>query len=166
MGKLERSRTEKTRLVERARILLACMSGKRNDQVAAEMNLRPNTLGIWRNRFATQGLAGLRDQARSGRNETLDGGLLAVSFSVSTDLVWRILRKEGIQLQLNMHFTPTSASWLNMVERFFLDISENRLRRGVFCSVPELVTGIDEYAAHHNSKPKPFIWTASVVLHS
>jgi hypothetical protein len=58
-----------------------------------------------------------------------------------------------------MHFTPTSASWLNMVERFFRDISENRLRRGVFTSVPELVTAIDEYVAHHNTDPKPFIWT-------
>ena len=63
--------------------------------------------------------------------------------------------------RFNMHFTPTSASWLNMVERFFRDISENRLRRGVFTCVPELVTAIDEYVAHHNSKPKPFIWTAS-----
>lgn len=63
--------------------------------------------------------------------------------------------------RFNMHFTPTSASWMNMVERFFRDISENRLRRGVFRSVPELVTAIDEYVAHHNSKPKPFIWTAS-----
>src|ERR1017187_4516414 len=63
--------------------------------------------------------------------------------------------------RFNMHFTPTSASWLNMVERFFRDISENRLRRGVFSSVPELVTAIDEYVTHHNTKPKPFIWTAS-----
>ena len=59
--------------------------------------------------------------------------------------------------RFNMHFTPTSASWLNMVERFFRDISENRLRRGVFRSV----TAIDEYVARHNVKPKPFIWTAS-----
>jgi transposase len=63
--------------------------------------------------------------------------------------------------RFNMHFTPTSASWLNMVERFFRDISEKRLRRGVFTSVDELVTAIDEYVAHHNSDPKPFIWTAS-----
>ena len=55
----------------------------------------------------------------------------------------------------------TIASWLNMVERFFRDISENRLRRGVFRSMPELVTEIDEYVAHHNSKLKPFIWAAS-----
>ena len=63
--------------------------------------------------------------------------------------------------RFNMHFTPTSASWLNMVERFFRDISENRLRRGVFTSVSELVTAIDEYVAHHNKDPKPFIWTKS-----
>jgi transposase len=63
--------------------------------------------------------------------------------------------------RFKMHFTPTSASWLNMVERFFRDISENRLRRGVFTSVPELVTAIDEYVAHHNTNPKPFIWTKS-----
>ena len=60
-----------------------------------------------------------------------------------------------------MHFTPTSASWLNMVERFFRDITTERLRRGVFTSVPELVAAIDEYIAHHNTEPKPFIWTKS-----
>jgi transposase len=63
--------------------------------------------------------------------------------------------------RFNMHFTPTSASWLNMVERFFRDITVNRLRRGVFTSVPELVTAIDAYIAHHNIKPKPFVWTKS-----
>ena len=63
--------------------------------------------------------------------------------------------------RFTMHFTPTSASWLNMVERFFRDITVNRLRRGVFTSVPELVTAIDEYIVHHNTKPKPFIWTKS-----
>ena len=63
--------------------------------------------------------------------------------------------------RFHMHFTPTSASWLNMVERFFRDITVNRLRRGVFTSVPELVTAIDEYVAHHNTAPKPFIWTKS-----
>jgi transposase len=63
--------------------------------------------------------------------------------------------------RFNMHFTPTSASWLNMVERFFRDITVNRLRRGVFTSVSDLVTAIDEYVAHHNTKPKSFIWTKS-----
>jgi transposase len=63
--------------------------------------------------------------------------------------------------RFHMHFTPTSASWLNMVERFFRDITTERLRRGVFTSVPELVAAIDEYVAHHNINPKPFIWTKS-----
>ena len=67
----------------------------------------------------------------------------------------------GKHPRFNMHFTPTPASWLNMVVRFFRDISENRLRRGVFTSVPELVTAINQYIAHHNTKPKPFIWTKS-----
>ncbi len=60
-----------------------------------------------------------------------------------------------------MHFTPTSASWLNMVERFFRDITTERLCRGVFTSVPNLIAAIDEYIAEHNTNPKPFIWTKS-----
>jgi transposase len=63
--------------------------------------------------------------------------------------------------RIHLHFTPTSASWLNMVERFFRDITTDRLRRGVFTSVPELVTALDDYIAHHNTNPKPFIWTKS-----
>ena len=63
--------------------------------------------------------------------------------------------------RFHMHFTPTSASWLNMVERFFRDITTARLRRGVFTSVPELIQAIDDYIAHHNTQPKPFIWTQS-----
>ena len=59
------------------------------------------------------------------------------------------------------HGAPTSASWLNMVERFFRDLTTERLRRGVFTSVPELISAIDEYIAHHNINPKPFIWTKS-----
>lgn len=62
--------------------------------------------------------------------------------------------------RFHIHFTPTSASWLNMVERFFRDITTRRLRRGVFRSVPELVTAIKQYIAIHNRNPKPFIWTA------
>ncbi|MDR6860181.1 hypothetical protein J2W96_006521 [Variovorax guangxiensis] len=59
-----------------------------------------------------------------------------------------------------MHFTPTSASWLNMVERFFRDITDKRIRRDSFTSVLELELAIDLYVAHHNIDPKPFIWTA------
>jgi transposase len=62
--------------------------------------------------------------------------------------------------RFHMHFTPTSASWLNMVERFFRDLSQQRLRRSSFHSVAELTAAIEEYIQHHNHHPKPFIWTA------
>jgi transposase len=62
--------------------------------------------------------------------------------------------------RFHMHFTPTGCSWLNMVERFFRDLTENQLRRGVFHSVEELIAAIDQYIDRHNESPKPFIWTA------
>ena len=62
--------------------------------------------------------------------------------------------------RFHAHFTPTSSSWLNMVERFFRDLSANRLKRGVFGSVPELIAAIEHHVATHNENPKPFVWTA------
>ena len=62
--------------------------------------------------------------------------------------------------RFHLHFTPTSASWLNLVERFFRDITEERIRRGVFRSVGELEAAIKEYLEHRNANPKPYQWTA------
>lgn len=62
--------------------------------------------------------------------------------------------------RFHIHFTPTGASWLNMVERFFRDLTQHRLRRGVFRDVEELITAIDQYVDRHNEQPKPSIWTA------
>ena len=122
LERLSRSRSGEVRLAERARIVLACLAGKRNDEVARELGIRPNTVGLWRQRFAARGLPGLRDEPRPGkpakygaemRTRVLerlelappagmaswDGGSLAVALGVSDDAVWRVLRKEGIQLQ-------------------------------------------------------------------
>ncbi len=60
-----------------------------------------------------------------------------------------------------VHFTPTGASWLNMVERFFAQITQRRIRRGTFRSVRELEHAIHDYLATHNEDPTPFIWTAT-----
>ncbi|MCE5294978.1 MAG: IS630 family transposase [Chlamydiales bacterium] len=60
-----------------------------------------------------------------------------------------------------LHFTPTSSSWLNLVERWFGEITRKRIRRGVFRSVTELVAAIEEYIRCNNENPKPFIWTKS-----
>ena len=118
---LSRSRSEEARLVERAKIVLLCLEGMRNDEVAQELSIRANTVGMWRKRFSEHGIPGLRDQPRSGkpavygpeiRSRILsqleqpppqglarwDGGTLAQVLGVSDDIVWRILRKEGIQL--------------------------------------------------------------------
>jgi transposase len=61
--------------------------------------------------------------------------------------------------RFKLHFTPTSSSWLNLVERWFGEITRKRIRRGVFKSVPELVVAIEEYIRCHNEDPKPFVWT-------
>ena len=62
------------------------------------------------------------------------------------------------------HFTPTSGSWLNQVERFFAQITERRIRRGSFRSVGELEAAITDYLRTHNERPKPFVWTKSADL--
>ena len=58
-----------------------------------------------------------------------------------------------------LHFTPTSSSWLNLVDRWFAEITRTRLRRGTFESVPALLRAIREYLDHYNRSPKPFVWT-------
>jgi transposase len=63
--------------------------------------------------------------------------------------------------RFHFHFTPTGASWLNLVERFFAEITRKRLRRGTFRSVPALIAAIRRYVREHNKDPRPFIWTAS-----
>lgn len=66
--------------------------------------------------------------------------------------------------RFHLHFTPTSASWLNQVERWFALLTEQRLRRGVFTAVLALENAIDSYIRTHNQNPAPFIWTASADL--
>jgi transposase len=62
--------------------------------------------------------------------------------------------------RFHMHFIPTSSSWLNLVERWFREITDKRIRRGVFKSVEQLIAAIQTYIKNHNSDPKPFVWTA------
>jgi len=63
--------------------------------------------------------------------------------------------------RFHLHFIPTSSSWLNMVERWFGKLTDKAVRRGVFRSVPDLITAIEEYLAANNADPKPFEWTAT-----
>ena len=63
--------------------------------------------------------------------------------------------------RVQLHFIPTSSSWLNLVERFFGLLTDKALRRGVFTSVKELEATIHDFIAHRNGDPKPFVWTKS-----
>lgn len=63
--------------------------------------------------------------------------------------------------RFHLHFTPTSSPWLNLVERWFRDLTDKALRRGAFKSVPDLIAAIEHYMNAHNDEPRPLIWTAS-----
>jgi transposase len=64
--------------------------------------------------------------------------------------------------RFHLHFIPTSSSWLNLIERWFGELTDKAIRRGVFHSVPDLIAAIEEYLAAYNQDPKPFVWTAEV----
>lgn len=63
--------------------------------------------------------------------------------------------------RFHLHFTPTSSSWLNQVERWFRDLTDKNLRRGIFASVPDLIASIEDYLEAHNADPQPYTWTAT-----
>ena len=67
----------------------------------------------------------------------------------------------GQHPRFKLLFTPTSASWLNLVERFFAEITSKRIRRGSYSSVDDLEAAVYDYLAQHNEKPRPFRWTKS-----
>jgi transposase len=95
------------------------------------------------------------------RHTPKDLTLHLVADNYSTHKHWAVRDWLARHPRFVMHFTPTSASWLNMVERFFRDISDKRIKRASFANVAELEQAIGQYVAHHNTNPKPFIWTAS-----
>ena len=109
--------------MERAKIILACLDGKRNDAVGRELVVRPNTVGLWRKRFAASGLAGLRERPRSGQEPQIygadlrlrilrqvelpppdmlaswDAASVAAALASRTMRLWRALIREGVQLR-------------------------------------------------------------------
>jgi transposase len=160
LEEIAKSRTEEIRLVERARMVLGCLEGKSIKQIALELKVRPNTVIKWRNRFIQNGLKGLRDNSRPGkppkygadfRKQVLatleespppgqavwDGGALAARLNSSPDIVWRVLRKEGICLQ-------RQRSWCVSTDPDFAPKAADII--GLYLNPPEtaLVISIDE----------------------
>jgi len=64
--------------------------------------------------------------------------------------------------RFHLHFIPTSSSWVNLIERWFAELTEKRVRRGVFKSVPDLIAAIEDFMRAYNDNPKPFVWTKKV----
>lgn len=152
-------KTEK-RLAQRAEIILRCLEGKTNTDIATELRTRRLTVTKWRTRFAASGLRGLYDKPRSGKpssynaslrikilqtlelptpkgQSTWDGKSLAVATGASDDAVWRVLRKEGIQLQ-------RCRSWCVSTDREFAVKSADII--GLYLNPPQnaLVLCVDE----------------------
>ena len=160
LKRLAASRTEAKQAVERARIILGCLDGKRVQQIAHECGTRPNTVIKWRQRFVQGGLAGLRDAPRPGakptygadfRNQVLavletpppagqacwDGPAVAAKLGGSVHAVWRVLRQEGICLQ-------RQRSWCVSTDKEFAAKAANIV--GLYLNPPEnaLVISVDE----------------------
>jgi transposase len=178
LTRLSKSRTDESRMVERAKIVLRCLAGERNDEVAAKLGVRSGTVGTWRQRFAKHGLAGLKDRARSGKPPTVpadlrqrilrqleapppvglsawDGGMLARALGVSDDAVWRILRKEGIQLR-------RQRSWCVSTDRQFAAKAADII--GLYLSPPQnaLVICVDEKPSLQAMERKTgYVYTSS-----
>ena len=156
------------RLHDRAKIILSCLNGKKNIEVATELGVSRFTVAKWRNRFAIKGIEGLTDSFRSGKSKTYDtnyrnrvfqtldqpppkgqsywdGQSLAVAVNGSDNTVWRILRKEGIQLQRcrswcvsrDKEFSKKSADIISSSKRLSdmcrwkAEYSGNRTKQGI-----------------------------------
>ena len=86
--------------------------------------------------------------------------VLSVDENYSTQKHERVQRWLDLHKRFQVCFTPTSSSRLNMIERFFRDLTQNRLRRGIFRDIEQLIMAIGNYIDVHNQNPKPFIWKA------
>ena len=160
LARLAGSRTESRLLVERAQIILGCLAGKRVKEVARACHTRPNTVIKWRQRFAQQGLAGLRDAPRPGakrvygedfRKRVLalleqppppgqacwDGPAVAATLQGSVHAVWRVLRQQGICLQ-------RQRSWCVSTDKEFTAKAADIV--GLYLDPPEkaMVISVDE----------------------
>jgi transposase len=88
--------------------------------------------------------------------------LHVILYNYATHKHPRVRRWLARHPRVHFHFTPTSTSWLNLVERFFSELTERQLRRLAVTSVDELTATITRYVDHRNEHPTPFAWTATV----
>ena len=129
-------------LALRARIVLLCGSGMQNIDVAEKLGVSKQMVGKWRHRFVER---------------RLDVHLVMDNHAThKTPAIRRWLAQRP---RFHVHFTPTGASWINMVERWFATLTAKQLRRGTHRSTRQLEAAIKDYIAIANEDPKPFVWT-------
>ena len=112
--------------------------------------------GEWRDTLWVRFCARAPQRSRQAGQKTVRGTVFPLNATHKKAEVRAWLEKHP---RFKLHFTPTSASWLNLVERFFGEITSRRIRRGSYSSVDDLEAAIHDYLAHQNKKPKPFKWT-------
>src|SRR5690348_9908932 len=167
---LTRSSSVRAGLSVRARIVLLAAQGLPNAEIARRTGTSRPTVVDWRARYVAGGIKALADQPRSGRPPQIDeidvvvatlaedgrpparlgvthwsARLLAAGLGISFATVariWRKWKRLARNPRISLHFTPTSGSWLNMVEIFFGIITRQAIRRGIFTSVPDLIEAI------------------------
>ena len=184
LERIARSRSASAQRVERARILLVYAGGRTVSAIAPDLGTnRPKVERCVDKGLQLGPLAALGDLPRPGRPATIPAAARAVAGGGSgprhrpglpgagpadlvldnygthkTELIRKWLLKHP---RHHLHFTPTSASWINQVERWFAEITRQQIRRRTYRSVRELEAAIKEYIAVCNENPKPFIWTKS-----
>jgi transposase len=153
---LVENRNTAAKVVWRARIILATAAGCGTNEIVRRVNNTKTCLWRWQERY-------MRKIDRIVKKH-LDVHLVLDNYAThKTPEVKAWLAKHP---RFKLHFTPTSASWFNLVERFFAEITTKRMRRGTFTSVGDLIAAIRDYLDRHNAAPKPFRWhkTAAAIL--
>ena len=179
--------TSSQALLQRCRIVLVCAAGKPNAQVAVDIGVWPQTVGVWRRRFIERWLDGLVDEPRPAGPRTItDEQVEAVLVAtleraqrchtlvadldgrrdwLSKSTIGRIWKAFGLwphqidTFKLSNDPQFTYSSWLNQVERWFALLTDKQLRRGVHTSVYALEKDIRDWITNRNHDPKPFTWT-------
>jgi transposase len=154
------------------RVVLAAAEGRSSTEIAAELGCNGSTVGRWRGRFALRGLDGLHNEPRPGKPGSISDEdvervhvVLDNSSTHKTPSIQRWLVRHP---RFTLHFTPTYSSWLNLVERWFAELTTKWIKRGADRSVRDLVASIRTWITNWNDDPKPYVWhkTADEILDS
>ncbi|WP_455710822.1 helix-turn-helix domain-containing protein [Streptomyces mutabilis] len=166
LEELVRRRSTPQALALRCRIVLACATGATNREVARQVGAEEHTVGKWRARFVRDRLPGLGDLPRPGGPRTVSDKQVAVVVRRTLESTPKNATHKTAAVKnwllahprFHLHFTSTGSSWLNLVERWFAELTNKRIRRGVHTSVQALERDIRTWIKTWNEDPRPYVW--------